>query len=58
VEKALSEAGAIDGDEIRIGGKAFEFEGALERDPEVAFIEDPFDQSDEVGDVSEPGGQA
>jgi len=40
VEKALAQAGAVDGDEIRIAGRAFEFEGALERDPEVAFIED------------------
>ena len=40
VEKALAEAGAVDGDEIRIAGRAFEFEGALERDPEVAFVPD------------------
>lgn len=58
VEKALSEAGAVDGDEIRIAGKAFYFEGALERDPEVAFIEDPFKDADEVGEVFEPGGEA
>lgn len=40
VEKALMEAGALDGDEIRIAGRAFEFESALASDPEVAFIED------------------
>ncbi len=40
VEKALTEAGAVDGDEIRIAGRAFEFEGALQRDGEVADIED------------------
>jgi GTPase len=58
VEKALSEAGALDGDEIRIAGKAFTFEGALERDPEIAFIEDPFSDADEHEEVPEPGGQA
>ena len=40
VEKALEEAGAVDGDEIRIVGRSFDFESALARDPEVAFIED------------------
>jgi GTP-binding protein len=40
VEKALVEAGAVDGDEIRIAGRAFEFESALAADPEVPFIED------------------
>ena len=40
VEKALAEAGAVDGDEIRIGGKAFHFESAVARDPEVSLIED------------------
>lgn len=40
VEKALAAAGAVDGDEVRIAGKAFEFEGAFEQDPEVAFIAD------------------
>jgi len=58
VEKALAEAGALDGDEIRIAGKAFTFEGALERDPEVAYIEDPFDDADEDGEIFEPGGEA
>ncbi len=59
VEKALAEAGAVDGDEIRIAGKAFEFEGALAADPEVAFIEDDFsdehtDESGEAGEVETP----
>ena len=58
VEKALSDAGAFDGDEIRIAGKAFTFEGALERDPEVAFIEDPFVEADEDGEIFEPGEDA
>jgi len=49
VEKALAEAGAVDGDEIRIAGRAFEFEGALERDPEVAFIEDDFADAADQG---------
>jgi len=40
VEKALEEAGARDGDEIRIAGVAFEFEGALAADEEVLYIED------------------
>jgi GTP-binding protein len=54
VEKALAEAGAVDGDEIRIAGKAFEFEGALERDPEIAYVEDePYD-ADEFTEESEP----
>ncbi len=48
VERALSEAGAVDGDEIRIAGKAFYFESALERDPEVAYIEDDLDEEDEA----------
>ncbi len=43
VEKALMEAGAQDGDEIRIAGRAFEFESALVSDPEVPFIEDETD---------------
>ena len=40
VERALEEAGAVDGDEIRIAGRAFDFESALARDPEVGYIED------------------
>jgi GTP-binding protein len=54
VEKALAEAGALDGDEIRIAGRNFEFEGALERDPEVAYIEDEFDE-DASNNVFEAG---
>jgi GTP-binding protein len=46
VERALEEAGAVDGDEIRIAGKAFDFESAVQRDPEVAFIEDPWVEDD------------
>lgn len=40
VEQALAEAGARDGDEIRIVGRSFEFDAGLESDPEVEFIED------------------
>jgi len=40
VEKALLDAGARDGDEIRIAAKSFEFDSGLEQDAEVAFIED------------------
>lgn len=40
VETALAEAGAVDGDEIRIAGKAFEFDSGIASDHEVAFIED------------------
>jgi GTP-binding protein len=43
VERALVEAGARDGDEIRIAGRAFAFESALAADPEVAYIEDEAD---------------
>lgn len=39
VERALEDAGAVDGDEIAIAGATFEFSGALARDPEVEFIE-------------------
>ena len=59
VEKALADAGALDGDEVRIAGKAFEFEGALAADPEVAYIEDDFPdehthESGEAGEVETP----
>lgn len=47
VEKALAEAGAVDGDEIRIAGRAFDFESSLLRDPEVAFIEDDLDEGED-----------
>lgn len=40
VEKALEQAGAVDGDEVSIAGATFEFEGALASDEEVAYIED------------------
>lgn len=40
VEKALEKAGAVDGDEIRIAGVSFEFEGNLANDEEVVYIED------------------
>ncbi len=43
VEQALMDAGAVDGDEIRIAGRAFEFQSALASDPEVPFIEDEVD---------------
>ncbi|NTU71640.1 MAG: GTPase ObgE [Coriobacteriia bacterium] len=46
VEKALEEAGAVDGDEIRIVGRSFDFESALKRDPEIGFIEDEWDDDD------------
>jgi GTP-binding protein len=64
VERSLAEAGALDGDEIRIAGRAFEFEGALERDPEVAFIEDEFDEDEQAaadsgtGEIFEAGEDA
>ena len=59
VERALAEAGALDGDEIRIAGRSFEFEGALERDPEVPFIEDDLDEpEDPQGEVFEGGEDA
>lgn len=50
VEKALSEAGARDGDEIRIAGRAFAFDSALEKDPEVEFVEDDVD-AEEAGEA-------
>jgi GTP-binding protein len=39
VEAALMEAGARDGDEVRIAGRSFEFDSGLMEDPEVAYIE-------------------
>ena len=45
VETALEEVGAVDGDEIRIAGRSFYFESALQRDPEVEFIEDDFEDA-------------
>lgn len=48
VERALQEAGAVDGDEVYIAGQCFEFSGALASDPEVDYIEDEpgFEKSD------------
>jgi GTP-binding protein len=43
VEAALVEAGAVDGDEIRIAGRSFEFDIGVMRDPEVEFIEPELD---------------
>ena len=40
VESALMDAGARDGDEIRIAGRSFEFDAGLVDDPEVSFIEE------------------
>jgi GTP-binding protein len=40
VERALEEAGAVDGDEVTIAGATFDFESAVMDDPEVGFIED------------------
>lgn len=39
VEKALIEAGARDGDEVRIVERSFIFDSGIEDDPEVEFIE-------------------
>jgi GTP-binding protein len=47
VEKALIDAGARDGDEIRIVGRSFIFDTDLQHDPEVAFIEDGLDEEGE-----------
>ena len=48
VEKALTEVGARDGDEVRIAGRSFEFESALARDPEVEYIEgEPVNEEEE-----------
>jgi GTP-binding protein len=54
VEKALEEAGALDGDEIRIAGRSFEFEGSAMSDPEVAYIEDEFEDADMDGSGDAP----
>ena len=40
VEKALANAGARDGDEVRIVGRAFEYESALYADDPYANLED------------------
>jgi GTP-binding protein len=50
VEKALEEAGASAGDEVRIAGQAFSFQPEYADDPEVPFIEDePFVDEDGWG---------
>ncbi|MDZ4170318.1 MAG: GTPase ObgE [Coriobacteriia bacterium] len=56
VERALAEAGAVDGDEIRIAGRSFDFDTGLESDPEIEFIEaepdiDLVDDVETVGQV-------
>lgn len=59
VEKALIEAGARDGDEIRIAGKSFEFDSGLENDPEVVYVEDePDHEHDDSVNVFEGGADA
>ncbi len=47
VEQALIEAGARDGDEIRIVERSFEFDTGLEEDPEVPYIEVDSEEDDE-----------
>jgi GTP-binding protein len=47
VEQALIEAGARDGDEIRIVERSFEFDTGLEEDPEVPYIEVDSEEEDE-----------
>jgi GTPase len=49
VEKALEEAGAVDGNEIRIANRSFDFESAVARDPEVAFIEEDWTRDEDTG---------
>ncbi len=44
VEKSLEEAGAREGDEVRIAGRSFEFTPAYAADPEVVYIEDEPDE--------------
>ncbi len=50
VDKALEKAGAVDGDEVRILGRSFEFEGSSGVDPEIAYIEPEPDMLDLVLD--------
>jgi GTP-binding protein len=42
VEAALIEAGARDGDEVRIAGRSFDFDSGLAEDPEIDYIEEEF----------------
>jgi GTPase len=46
VEKALEDAGAREGDEVRIAGRSFEFTPAFASDPEIVYIEDEPHQVD------------
>jgi GTP-binding protein len=46
VETALAQAGAVDGDEIRISGRSFDFDSDIASDTEIAFIEDEFAEED------------
>ena len=46
VEKALEEAGALDGDEVRIANRSFNFESALAHDPEITLLEDEWIDGD------------
>jgi GTP-binding protein len=47
VEKALIDAGARDGDEVRILGRSFEFDAGLLDDVEVAYVEpEPFEEGE------------
>ena len=50
VERALADAGAVDGDEIRISGRSFYFESALMADPEVPFVADDLDEDQDEGE--------
>jgi GTP-binding protein len=52
VEKALEDAGARNGDEVRIAGRSFEFNSAIADDEEVAYIEAEPVLSESVGDES------
>lgn len=54
VERTLEEAGAVDGDEIRIAGRSFYFESAIQSDPDLPFIEDDFADDEEDEDVFLP----
>jgi len=40
IDKALIDAGARDGDEIRILGRSFDFDSGIAEDPEIEFVED------------------
>lgn len=57
VERALIDAGAIDGDEIRLAGKSFTFDTGMESDPEVAYVEPEIGEAEaehlEVGETHE-----